>query len=153
MKPGVEILFPAHVEVDEFNTLLDAMEQAEAPIPAAKVFHRTLRSDDKERVSLNHCLCAAARSEGSLVGCARVVTDHAYIYYILDVMVHPDRQREGLGAEMLKRMVAYADQKGFIKLLLTAIPGSEPFYERMGFRPSASTLMTMRGEDRQGIEA
>ena len=149
MDAHITIGFPGDVEVVELNDLLHAMERGEADIPAHKVFHTDLRSDAKENVSLTNTLSATARVNGKLVGFLRVLTDHAYTYYILDVMVHPDWQRKRIGTNMLQRVIGHAKQKGFIKILLTAIPGSEPFYGQFGFEPTMSTVMALRGEDFQ----
>ena len=43
------------------------------------------------------------------VGMARLVGDGGYMYLIVDVMVHPDYQKQGLGRALLERINAYLD--------------------------------------------
>lgn len=150
MNPDVTIQFPDDVSVTEFNSLLADMEQGRAAIPAHKVFHASLRTDAREATSLANTLSATARVDGRLVAYLRLLTDQAYMYYILDIMVHPAWQRKQVGSALLDRVVEYAKEQGFIKVFLTAIPGTEAFYERFGFQPTMSTVMALRGEDYQG---
>ena len=43
-----------------------------------------------------------ARDGQSIVGLARVVSDRATICYLQDVLVHPARQREGIGRTLVE---------------------------------------------------
>jgi hypothetical protein len=45
----------------------------------------------------------------------------------------------------------HCEKGGFIKIFLTAIPGTERFYHRFGFKPSMSPVMVLRGEDFPGV--
>lgn len=71
--------------------------------------------------------------EGKLLGLLRVVGDGDSIVYIQDILVHPSRQRRGIGKTLLEQALAdYA--KVYQKVLLT--DNSEKtcaFYEGLGF--------------------
>jgi len=76
------------------------------------------------------------------VGMARVITDYGYIVFIADVIVHPDRQRQGLGSALMTKVMTYisaniAPGQGK-NISLMAAKGKEAFYQRFGFtmRPS-----------------
>jgi len=80
-----------------------------------------------------YCLCAYRGEE--LVGMARVIGDGGMVYYIQDVIVLPECQRQGIGTQMMDVIMAYirahASQNTIIGLM-SAI-GKEAFYERYGF--------------------
>lgn len=79
--------------------------------------------------------CVCARMNGTVVGMARVIGDGGLVYYIQDVIVHPNHQRQGIGIQMMDRVMAYisnhASQNTIVGLM--AAHGKEPFYEKYGF--------------------
>jgi len=89
-------------------------------------------------------LVVAARDEGKIVGTARVVWDGGYAALIKDVLVLPDYQGQGIGKEMMERLLAFLRGKlepGYvIQIDLMAADGKEVFYEKLGFqsRPRAT---------------
>jgi len=139
------------VNSDELFDLMKEMEKSTTDrFPPKNVFHYSLRNEEKEKVSLKNTIAITARdntSNNKLIGYLRLLTDHAYMFYILDVMVDPDYRKMGIGKKMLEITVDQCKKQGFIKIFLTAIPGSEPFYERYGFKEGMSPVLTIRGED------
>ena len=137
------------VSVEELFLLIKRMEAFGGDrFPASNVFHVRLRDKAKEAESLKHCISVSARGDdGTLIGYLRLLTDHAYIYYILDVMVDPGFRRQGIGKAMMQLAVDAAKKDGFIKIFLTAIPGTEEFYSQFGFSEGMSPVLTLRGED------
>jgi GNAT superfamily N-acetyltransferase len=87
-----------------------------------------------------YCLCALAENE--TVGMARVIGDDGLVYYIQDVIVRPEYQRQGIGTKMMERVMTYirGQAKHNTIIGLMAAKGKEPFYERYGFtaRPNES---------------
>jgi ribosomal protein S18 acetylase RimI-like enzyme len=78
-------------------------------------------------------VCAFVNTE--IVGMARVIGDGGLVYYIQDVIVKPDCQRQGIGTKMMDKVMEYIHahaRNGSIVGLMSAI-GKEPFYERYGF--------------------
>lgn len=141
--------FDDEVRVEEMQALMEAMDRdTSGRFPPSAIFHYPLRNAEREARALEHGINVSARAaDGTLVGYMRIVTDHAYIYYIVDVMVHPDHQGARIGSTMVQAALAELKRRGFIKVLLTAIPGKEEFYQRMGFRPTMSPVLALRGED------
>ena len=141
--------FDDAVGVDEMNALMRAMEaDTSGRFPPRAIFHYSLRNDAREAAALEHGINVTSRlADGTLVGYMRIVTDHAYIYYIVDVMVHPGHQGSRIGSTMVQAALSELKRRGFIKVLLTAIPGKEEFYMRMGFKPTMSPVLALRGED------
>lgn len=69
-----------------------------------------------------------------LVGSGRLIADGVQYALVADLIVDPAYQRRGIGSEMLRRLLAYADRSGVRDVLLFAAEGSAAFYERHGFR-------------------
>jgi ribosomal protein S18 acetylase RimI-like enzyme len=85
-----------------------------------------------------YSLCVYRDQE--LVGYGRVVGDGGVYFYVQDIIVLPEHQGQGLGHEIMSRVMAYlaehAYPDSFIGLM--AAQGVAGFYERYGFaeRPS-----------------
>lgn len=71
------------------------------------------------------------------VGMGRLIGDGMY-YMIVDVVVQPDYQKQGIGSKIVKMLIAYVDAGipagGRSSIQLTAEKGKETFYEKMGFK-------------------
>jgi len=78
-------------------------------------------------------LCAV--DGGRTVGMARIVGDGGLIFYIQDVIVHPDYQRQGIGTMLMDRIMTHIRGKAVQNTVigLMASKGRESFYERYGF--------------------
>lgn len=137
------------VTAEEMFELLSDMKKVQGErFPAENVFHCSLRSKDKEKISLQNSISVTARnSDGKLVGFLKLLTDHSYMFYILDVMVHPDYRNNSIAREMIDLTVDYGKKNGFIKIFLTALPGKEKYYESFGFKEGMSPVLTIRGEE------
>ncbi len=72
--------------------------------------------------------------EGRLIGFGRAVSDsiHAMIY---DLIVAPDYQRQGIGGEILDRLVKRCQGAHLCDIQLFAAAGKRHFYEQHGFAP------------------
>jgi len=88
-----------------------------------------------ERALPNTLYCLCAFVDGELVGMARVIGDGAMVYYIQDVIVLPVYQRQGIGTQMMDRVMGYirahASHNTIIGLM--AASGKEAFYENYSF--------------------
>jgi predicted N-acetyltransferase YhbS len=69
---------------------------------------------------------------GKVVAAGRAVADGVDCSYLCDIVVHPAHQGTGLGKELIQRLIALSE--GHRKIILYAVPGREPFYEKFGFR-------------------
>ena len=88
----------------------------------------------------------AAYDGEQLVGFGRMVSDlvlHAMIY---DMIVLPNYQGQGIGGEILDRLVKKAQQTGIRDIQLFCARGKRPFYENRGFvaRPGDAPGMQYR---------
>lgn len=82
-------------------------------------------------------------SGGRLVGFVNVAWDGGVHAFLLDTCVAPDRQGEGIGAELVRRAVAAAADAGCDWLHVDFEPDLAGFYARCGFGPTRSGLMRL----------
>jgi len=79
--------------------------------------------------------CVCAMMNGTIIGMARVIGDGGLVYYIQDVIVHPNYQQQGIGTKMMDQVMEYignhASQNSIIGLM--SAYGKEPLYEKYGF--------------------
>ncbi|AGU48546.1 putative N-acetyltransferase, GNAT family [Variovorax paradoxus B4] len=87
--------------------------------------------------------------EGRLVGAGRAMADGLDCSYICDVAVFPSHQGTGLGKQIVSRLVELS--RGHRKIILYAVVGKEPFYERFGFR-RMKTAMAIFENQAQAFE-
>lgn len=85
-------------------------------------------------------------SDGRLCAFGRLVSDGVLCTYFQDVMVVPDLQRQGLGSAVVRALQEAAPEPlagGFRGLI--AVPGTELFYECLGFREQVpqNTVMVL----------
>lgn len=78
-----------------------------------------------------------AWKDGQPVGMARIVSDGGYTYFITDVIVHPEFQREHIGSKLIADMLEYIKRDVMdgetVMVSLMAAYERESFYERFGF--------------------
>ena len=72
------------------------------------------------------------------VGVARVISDRGYIYLIVDVIVAPEYQHQGIGRHMVESIEEWLlhekEGKSTMMVYLMAAEGKEGFYEQFGFK-------------------
>ncbi|MBR5513799.1 MAG: GNAT family N-acetyltransferase [Ruminococcus sp.] len=80
------------------------------------------------------------------VAMARMIGDMGLCYYIKDVVVHPDYQRQGIGRGLINELLDFIKSNGIsgtqIFVELCAMPDKIPFYEKFGF--SANEAQRLR---------
>ena len=74
---------------------------------------------------------AARDPEGSLVGVARLLDDGGLHASLWDLIVRPDRQRQGIGADLARAALARCTDRRLVALVST--PAAVPFFAAMGF--------------------
>src|SRR5512142_406944 len=68
---------------------------------------RTHPAEVIRRALPNSLYGVCAYQAGRLVGMARVIGDGGLVYYIQDVIVVPECQRQGIGVKMMDRVMEY----------------------------------------------
>ena len=125
----------------EFSAPVSPAELAD--LRASVGWNRMQRDLADPRLRRYVYLCAF--SGDRLVGYAEAVSNGVTDAYIQDVMVHPDYQRQGVGTQLMQRMLARLEAEGVY--MVSVIYGEEalrPFYEKFGFFTMLSGQREMR---------
>ena len=86
---------------------------------------------------------------GRLIGAGRALADGVDCSYLCDIAVHPDYQGLGIGREIVARLIDLS--KNHRKIILYAVPGKEPFYQKLGFK-RMTTAMAIFKDQAQALE-
>ena len=84
----------------------------------------------------NSLLTLAARENGQLLGILRCVGDGASIVFVQDLLVYPERQRQGVGTALFQAMLARFPAVYQLELLTDATEKTDAFYRTQGLRPA-----------------
>lgn len=109
---------------------LEALYQA-APLGSKK-------ADELETVFTNSRFRCFVREEGKLVAVGRAMADGSDCSYIGDVAVMPSHRRIGLGKAVVAELVKLSN--GHRKIILYIVPGTEGFYQKLGFLPLLTAM-------------
>ncbi len=83
-----------------------------------------------------------AYGENVLVGFGRTVDDGKYYASIVDLIVHPEFQGEGIGSSILTSLKDSLE--GYIFTTLTSAIGKESFYEKQGWKKQTTSFIWPR---------
>lgn len=83
-------------------------------------------------------------NSGKLIAAGRALADGVDCSYICDVAVHPDDQGQGLGRQVVMKLVAFS--KNHRKIILYAAVGKEPFYLKLGFKRMATAMAIFKNQ-------
>lgn len=83
-------------------------------------------------------LVLAAYEQDALLGLIRVVGDGATVVLVQDLLVYPDKQRQGIGTELLKAVLERYSAVRQIQLVTDDTPKTIAFYRSLGFSDLAS---------------
>jgi ribosomal protein S18 acetylase RimI-like enzyme len=100
---------------------------------------------DHLNTALQHSWTSASAYDGDdLVGFGRVISDGILHALIVDLIVRPEYQRQGLGSTLLRELVARCREAGLKDIQLFCARGQAGFYEKFGFQ--------IRPEDAPGMQ-
>jgi ribosomal protein S18 acetylase RimI-like enzyme len=80
----------------------------------------------------NSMFVCFVHDDGKLVGVGRAMADGVYVAYFGDIAVLPGYRGIGLGKQIVAELLRLA--AGHKKIILHSVPGSEGFYQKLGFR-------------------
>ena len=86
-----------------------------------------------ERGYKNSLYILAAYENDQLIGIIRVVGDGATVILIQDIIVCPERQRQGIGTALLKAVLDRYSAVRQIQLTTDNTPETVAFYKSLGF--------------------
>ncbi len=97
--------------------------------------------------ALNHqFLVLCVYEEDELIGFGRVISDQRVYACIYDVIVRKSYQKQGLGAEIVRRLVAECEKRNIYSIHLFAAEGTISFYEKLGFKIRPDSMPGMKYE-------
>jgi ribosomal protein S18 acetylase RimI-like enzyme len=83
---------------------------------------------------------------GILIGAGRALADGVDCSYLCDVAVHPDYQGIGLGREIITKLKELS--AGHKKIILYTNPGTEGFYQKLGFMRMRTAMAIFQNRER-----
>ena len=91
------------------------------------------RSIEQIEKSMRNSSCYGIflESEDKLVGFARVISDYATTYYLADVVIDAEYQRQGLGTALISHIESQPEYSGLRGILITR--DAHELYRRFGF--------------------
>ena len=119
------VLIDNVLQPEDFVRLRVATGFAEVPIEHA------------ERALAGGLLNVSATYEGQLVGMGRLVGDGAMYWYLQEIIILPEYQKQGIGTKIVNHLVDYAVEHSatgkFTTIGGVSAKGKEGFYTKMGF--------------------
>ncbi|MEP7454740.1 GNAT family N-acetyltransferase [Phyllobacterium sp. SB3] len=101
--------------------------------------------DDMMRMLKHSDLTLGCCTEnGKLIGFARVLTDYTFKAFIFDVIAHESFRGLGVGQRIVKRIFDHETLNGVRSFELYCPDHIAPFYEKLGFTRSTSSLLVHR---------
>jgi ribosomal protein S18 acetylase RimI-like enzyme len=94
------------------------------------------------RACENSYLVCLAYDEKKLIGMGRALSDGEYQAAIYDLVVRPEYQDKGIGRQIMEAIQKRLPVK---TIILYAVPGKEPFYQKLGYF-KMRTAMARRNE-------
>jgi GNAT superfamily N-acetyltransferase len=123
------------LESDDY-TLIDETEGMDLDAVTA-LLQATYWAGDRSRdviaKTLRHSMNFGLFHRGRQVGFARVVTDHATVGYLCDVVIAPEHQGKGLGKWLLQSILDHPELRTCRMDLFTK--DAQEFYRQFGFGP------------------
>lgn len=100
-------------------------------------------------VSSQQCFVAIDAESGSVVGFITAISDGVLAAYIPLLEVRKDYQGQGIGSELVRRMLDRL--AGLYMIDVVCDPDVQPFYERFGFsQASAMVIRRLQDGDDEG---
>ena len=120
-----------------------ASEDLNSLFTAAWAEHSWLDFDSVLRHSLAF---VCAYHEERLVGFINLAWDGGAHAFLLDVTVHPDFRRRGIGRRLVREATRVARGRGVEWLHVDFEPNLRNFYRQCGFRPTEAGLMHLSSD-------
>jgi ribosomal protein S18 acetylase RimI-like enzyme len=93
-----------------------------------------LSEDDLYDALLRSWYCLSAYKSDKLVGFGRIICDGQVHALILDLIVYPEFQNQGIGGQILDKLVKKCKQHQIRDIQLFCAKGYCIFYEKRGFK-------------------
>jgi GNAT superfamily N-acetyltransferase len=101
-----------------------------------------IKIDEVKKGACNSSLVVGAFLDEAQIGYARVVSDKTRFAYILDVYIHQNYRRKGIGQQILKYILAHEELKDVYQWMLIT-DDAHGLYGKFGFKPVSRPLDLM----------
>jgi len=88
---------------------------------------------DLENAIRNSWFSTSIYDSGKLIGFGRVIADGIHHALVVDLIIHPNYQGQGLGSKLLDRLVSKCNDSKIKDIQLFAAKDKFEFYEKFGF--------------------
>ena len=82
-----------------------------------------------------------------LIGCGRSIDDQAFYSLIVDIIVHPDHQNQGIGSIILNKLTESLHDLPWV--ILSAEVGTEGFYKKNQFKKMKLAYMLQKRDGQE----
>jgi GNAT superfamily N-acetyltransferase len=97
---------------------------------------------DIERALAGSYAGVCAEGADGLTGMGRLISDGAFYWYIVDVVVRPEAQSQGIGTAIMHALEAVVSERSTTRVAnVVASSDVVPFYRRLGYEGSGSSFM------------
>lgn len=97
-----------------------------------------------EKALANDLFDVSVIHNGEVIGMGRLVGDGAMYWYLQEIIVLPEYQRQGIGRGIVNRLLEHIKKTAIpgtaVEVGLTSVKGKEPFYEKLGFSSGSSGM-------------
>lgn len=87
----------------------------------------------------------SAYDQNQLIGTGRIISDGLINAYLCGVVVHPNYRNQGIGSEMVRKLVTKSRNTN-LHVQLFCIEENTPYYEKLGFEIFAMGMKNKRKE-------
>jgi GNAT superfamily N-acetyltransferase len=124
--PAVEFRVGCELPLDRLLALYDSVGWV--------AYTNERRRAELQKAVRNSTYVVSAWSGAALIGLARGLSDDSSIFYLQDVLVHPDFQGKGIGRQLVNRCLERFKHVRSKVLLTDDAERQLRFYESLGFR-------------------
>jgi predicted N-acetyltransferase YhbS len=103
----------------------------------------------KSLMQSDYVVIARDSEKGSVVGFISAISDHALAAYIPLLEVLPEYQKQGIGTELMTRMLAKL--KGMYMVDLICDEELQPYYQRFGMKKALGMMLRDPIRDVDGV--
>lgn len=104
-----------------------------------KTYWADQRSKERIAESIKNSLCFGVYAQEKMIGFARIVTDHATMYWLCDVIIDEEYRGKGLGKKLIEWITGLEELKGMFGILATR--DAHGLYEKYGFQKEPEKFM------------
>lgn len=82
-----------------------------------------------------------AHETNNLLGYARAFTDDIHVTWLVEILIHPERRRQGIGSQIMKELLGVT---GHTCIYAEVLAGTEGFFESFGIMKRSKLVACSR---------